>query len=351
MVTGAPGHTNSITGIATANATGSPVVAVSGMSHSALRDRNAFQDMDQLPLVRGITKYAAVPAHASQIPLYVRRAFAAAATGRGGAAHLSVPGGRLYRAGGKPRSPTRRADSSSAAFAGRGPAQPSGRPDPASRKAVVIAGSGAWWSDAGAELEAFIEKASLPLFTICLARGIVSDSHPLCFGYADPTLNRAAEKVCRQADLVLVLGKRLDYRLRLGGPQLFSSDAKFVQVDVHSPELGLNRRLEVALLSDVKAALRSLLDELGNEGPPDRSAWLAEIRRARQAWDQELAAIASQPSQPMHPLHFFMALRDEIPSDATLCWDGGDFVHWGRVRFRPTSRCIGSGWEPWPAWE
>ena len=330
MVTGAPGHTNSITGIATANATGSPVVAVSGMSHSALRDRNAFQDMDQLPLVRGITKYAAAPAHASQIPLYVRRAFAAAATGRGGAAHLSVPEDVF----------TEQVESH--APLPDGPIEvPRPSPDAAqlsrvvdlirqAERPVVIAGSGAWWSDAGSELEAFIEKASLPLFTVCLARGIVADSHRLCFGYADPTLNRAAEKILQQADLVLVLGKRLDYRLRLGGPQLFSSDAKFVQVDVHSQELGLNRRLEVALLADVKAALQSLLDELGDEPPPDRSRWLAEIRRARQAWDQELAAVASQPSRPMHPLHFFMALRDEMPGDATICWDGGDFVHWGR---------------------
>ncbi len=330
MVTGGPGHTNSITGIATANATGSPVVAVSGMSHSALRDRNAFQDMDQLSLVRGITKYAAVPAHAAQIPLYVRRAFTEALTGRGGAAHLSVPVDVF----------TEQVESH--APLPDGPIEvPRPSPDATelsrvvglirqAERPVVIAGSGAWWSDAGSELEAFIEKASLPLFTICLARGIVPDSHPLCFGYADPNLNRAAEEMFQQADLVLVLGKRLDYRLRLAGPRLFSSDAKFVQVDVHSPELGLNRRLEVALLADVKAALRSLLDELGDEPPPDRSAWLAEIRRARQAWNRELAAVASLPSQPMHPLHLFMALRDEIPAAATICWDGGDFVHWGR---------------------
>ncbi len=330
MVTGAPGHTNSITGIATANATGSPVVAISGMSHSALRDRNAFQDMDQLSLVRSITKYAAVPDYASQIPFHLRRAFTEAATGRCGVAHLSVPVD-IFTAQVESHAPLP-----------EGPIQIA-RPSPdaaelrrvadlirQAERPVVIAGSGAWWSDAGSELEAFIERTSLPLFTICLARGIVSDEHPLCFGYADPTLNGAAEEVFQQADLVLVLGKRLDYRLRLGGPRLFSSDAKFVQVDVHSQELGLNRRLEVSLLSDVKLALRSLLDELGNERPPHRSLWLAEIRRAGHAWGEELETISSRPSQPMHPLHFFMALREEIPRDATLCWDGGDFVHWGR---------------------
>jgi acetolactate synthase-1/2/3 large subunit len=91
LVTGCPGHTNSVTGIATAHATGVPLVAVSGMSSSQLRDRNAFQDMDQLPLVQSITKYAAVPAHAGQIPFHVQRAFREAVSGRPGAAHLSIP--------------------------------------------------------------------------------------------------------------------------------------------------------------------------------------------------------------------------------------------------------------------
>ena len=330
LVTGSPGHTNSITGIATANATGSPVLAVSGMSTSQLRDRNAFQDMDQLALVRSITKYAAVPANAGQIPFHVRRAYQEALSGRPGATHLSIPVDLLTGAADQPTPVP------------EGPIAISRpRPDSAdinrlidlldqAERPVVIAGSGAWFADAGAQLEAFIEKTSLPLFTICLARGLVPDSHPLCFGYADPTLNRAAPEAFAEADLVVVLGKKLDYRLRLGGAQLFSPEAKFVQVDIEPVELGLNRSLEVGIAADVKLTLEDLLDALGRRAAPDRSSWLARIAAARDAWRQELAETAAQPSTPMHPLHLFMGLRDLVPQDATLCWDGGDFVHWGR---------------------
>ena len=330
LVTGCPGHTNSITGIATANATGSPILAVSGMSTSQLRDRNAFQDMDQLALVRSVTKYAAVPADAGQIPFHVGRAYREALTGRPGAAHISIPVD-LFTATAEQHTPL-----PDGPLAIRRPA-----PDSAdinrvidlldqAERPVVIAGSGAWFADAGAQIEAFIEKTSLPLFTICLARGLVPDSHPLCFGYADPTLNRAAAEDFAEADLVLLLGKKLDYRLRLGGPQLFSPEAKFVQVDIHPPELGLNRALEVGIAADVKLTLEDLLDALGRRAPPDRSAWLARISEAGEAWRRELAAQAEQPSTPMHPLHLFTRLRDLVPQDATLCWDGGDFVHWGR---------------------
>ncbi len=330
LVTGCPGHTNSITGIATANATGSPIVAVSGMSSSRLRDRNAFQDMDQVSMVRGITKYAAAPADAGQIPFHLHRAFIEALSGRAGAAHLSIPVDQF----------TAQADSHAAIPSGpvqiRRPGADSADINrvidllDSAERPVVIAGSGAWWSDAGAPLEAFIEKAGLPLFTLCLARGLVSDTHPLCFGYADPTLNRAAGSALPQADLVIVLGKKLDYRVRLGGAQLFSPDAKFVQVDIHPQELGLNRGLEVGIAADVKLALEDLLDALGNRSPPDRSSWIAGLKDATASWEQELQSIASEPSAPMHPLHLTMELRRLLPQDATLCWDGGDFVHWGR---------------------
>ncbi|MBI3667052.1 MAG: hypothetical protein HY236_12670 [Acidobacteria bacterium] len=82
MVTGGPGHTNSITGIATAFAVGSPVVAVSGMRHSKMGDRNAFQDLDQLSLVAKVTKWAAIPPEAAQLPFYLQRAFSEATGGR-----------------------------------------------------------------------------------------------------------------------------------------------------------------------------------------------------------------------------------------------------------------------------
>ena len=330
LVTGAPGHTNSITGIATAHATGVPLVAISGMAHSKQRDRGAFQDMDQAALVQGIVKYCAVPASAAQIPFHVRRAFHEALAGRPGATHLSIPvdlfTAEAEGAAPVPAGPIALARSRAAS------ADIDRVIDllDAAERPVVIAGGGAWWSDAGRELEAFIEKAQTPLFTITLARGLVSDEHPLCFGYADPTLNRAADRVLKQADLVIVLGKRIDYRLRLGGPAAFSPDAKFVQVDLHQQELGLNRRLDAALAADVKLTLQDLNEALKNRPMPDRSAWLADVAKARDDYAAHVWGIADKPLEPMHSLHFYREMRKWAPEDATLCWDGGDFVHWGR---------------------
>ena len=303
------------------------MIAVSGMRHSKMGQRNAFQELEQVGLVRDITKWSAIPPDAGQLPFYLHRAFTEAITGRPGPVHLSVPFD-LFQVD-VPTAPPLPAI----------PVAP--RPAPDSRdidqlvrllqsaeRPVVIGGSGVWWSDACSELHRFLEAWSLPLYTVCLARGAVSDLDPLCFGYGDPSLNRAAQKAFQQADLIVVLGKRIDYRLALGGPRLLNPKAKIVQVDIHAPELGLNRRLDVGMCSDVKATLSALLEH--RPSAADRSAWLAQLRDWQAAWQQELAQAASD-STPIHPARFFQELAPEIPEDAILCWDGGDFVHWGRA--------------------
>ena len=330
LVTGAPGHTNSITGIATADATAVPMFAVSGMSDSNARDRFAFQDMDQLKLVQGITKYAAVPARSGQIPFHVKRAFLEMLRDRPGVAHLSIPVD-LFTENNESHAPipTERIEAVRSAPA-------SGDVDrivdllTSADRPAIIAGSGAYWSRADAELAAFVEAARIPLFTANLARGMVSDEHPLCFGYADATLNRGAENALRQADLVVIVGKRLDYGVRMGGPQLFANDAKTVQIDVCGTELGMNRSLEVGVLADVRTTLAALNDALAGRPIPDRADWLAEVHWGCDAYAAEVAKLAARPRSPMHSLHAYQVLQDKIPSDATICWDGGDFVHWGR---------------------
>src|SRR5262249_53843788 len=142
------------------------------------------------------------------------------------------------------------------------PCDPEGRATaarvPDAKRPIAIAGSGVWWSGAEDALRSFIERSHIPLYTITMARGTVSDEHPLCMGYADPAMNYAVHTAFREADLFLVIGKRIDYRLALGGPRLFPPDAKFVQIDIHPQELGMNRALDVAICGDARAALESL---------------------------------------------------------------------------------------------
>jgi acetolactate synthase-1/2/3 large subunit len=328
MVTGGPGHTNSLTGIAAANLACSPVIAISGARPSNLAERGAFQDIDQLGMARPIVKWAAQPPSPSLIPFYLGRAWAEANSGRKGPVHLTIPLDVL----------TGITDHSVPTC----PAQESTEPQPDSNqignalsvlrtaeRPVVMAGAGVWWADAESELRDFIESTSLPLYTISMARGIVSDDHQLSMGYADPAVNRAAHQAFLEADVVLVLGKRLDYRLGMAGTGIFASDARFIQVDLHPQELGLNRKLAVSLCAGVKATLRAFLAEIGAT-PWAPLPWLDRLRLLRCEWAEMLRAHAQQSGMPLHPAAFFAELKKYLPPNALYAWDGGDFVHWGR---------------------
>src|SRR5262249_31081568 len=157
----------------------------------------------------------------------------------------------------------------------------------------------------------------------------VSDEHPLNLGYADPALNKAVHTVFKEADVFLVIGKRLDYRLALGGPRLFPPQAKFIQIDLHAQELGMNRKLDVALCADAKAALQALTEAAGGK-PWEPLPWLDRLRALRQDWEACLAQTAQDGGTPMHPAVFYRELKAALPRDIIYAWDGGDFAHWGR---------------------
>lgn len=330
LVTGGPGHTNSLTGIATAYLNLSPIIAVSGSRANAVADRGAFQDIDQIGMARPVVKWAAEPHSPGQIPFYLSRAYAEANSGRKGPVHLSIPTD-LFSATAQSQSPVAFPVCETAAAPDGESVARAIEMMRAAQRPVVIAGSGIWWSHAERDLARFIEHTGFPLYTATLAKGAVPDDHPLCFGYPDPTLNRATKKAFAQADLFVIIGKRIDYRLALGGPKLLSPDARCIQIDIHAAELGLNRKLDVAICADARLTLRKLIAAAG-EKPWAELPWIEELKRYRAEW---LADLEARPANAgpgaVHPAAFFFELRKHLPPETILSWDGGDFVQWGRA--------------------
>lgn len=323
LVTGGPGHTNSLTGIATAQLAGSPLIAVSGSRPSTMAHRQAFQDIDQVAMTRPVVKWAAEPPSAAEIPRYLERAYRIADAGRKGAVHLTIPVDLFTEdcPDAAPVSPAPTTSSTPDVDAALRLLRDARRP-------VVIAGSGVWWSHAEHALRRFVEHTGLPLYTITMARGAVSDDHPLAMVYADPALNRAVHTAFREADLFLIAGKRIDYRLAMGGARLFPAGARFIQIDIHEEELGLNHPLDVAIHADARAALDALTRAAGPD-PWPATPWLDRLRALRSDWQSCLAA--HDADAPLHPAAFFHALRDALPREVLYSWDGGDFAHWGRA--------------------
>src|ERR1017187_680892 len=168
LVTGGPGHTNSLTGLATANLAGSPLIAVSGSRPSTMAHRQAFQDIDQVGMARPVVKWAAEVPEAGEIPRYLRQAYATANAGRRGCVHLTVPVDVFTGEARKAPAAQTPAPPRPVSVLGTGDIARAVEMLRGAERAVVIAGSGVWWSGAEDALRKFVERTSLPLYTLTM---------------------------------------------------------------------------------------------------------------------------------------------------------------------------------------
>ena len=206
----------------------------------------------------------------------------------------------------------------------------------------MIAGGTVWWSHAEAELKELVESAHLPLCVNGLARGMLPAGHPLFFP-------RARGPALGEADLILVIGVPLDFRLNFGQPPVFAEDAKIVYIDVDGHRK--HRPGEVSILGDVKAALAALAGAAA--GTPERLPWLEKLRAAEAASRRRDGAMTQSDSSPVHPARLITEVDRFSDPDAIFVGDGGDFVSFaGRLIERPQPGqwidpgpfgCLGSG--------
>ena len=184
-----------------------------------------------------------------------------------------------------------------------------------------------FWSQAGKELQELVEIINLPLTLIQMGRGVVPEDHPLCFG---PTRVGA-----KQADVVLLIGSRLNYGLNFGRPGLFKKEQKWIQIDIEPTEVGRNRSIEVGIVGDAKAVLGQMIAEARDRCEHRKeSPWVEECRAYINGRQAQLEAQMNSDIVPIHPARLCKEIRDFIDRDAIIAMDGGDTTIWGAAVLR-----------------
>jgi acetolactate synthase-1/2/3 large subunit len=337
IFTGGPGFSNAISGLPAIYTSESPVIFVAGCAELPEKGMTTFQEVDQVSMAAPVTKGSWLIHDRKRIPEYVATAFRTAMSGRPGPVHLTLP----IDIQDQPISEEELPPYLPQEYRNMGRAQG----DPAliqeaaallrqAQRPVIIVGNPARYTATQEQLEALVEATGIPSFTVEQARGMIDDEHPLCFGYADGALNAAARRF-READVVLLLGKRLDHRYRYG--QIFGPEAKLIQADPAPAEIGRNRGVAVGLLGDLGAITEQLTAAAGPAGrgqssKADISAWVSQLSQDREAWLDELRSAATG-EEPMHPLDVFTGIEHLIDEDTFIILDGGDYVQWGRSYF------------------
>jgi len=326
-VTAGPGLANAVPGIAEANAAGVPVAVIAGRTGLPQRGRGAVQDLDQLGLVAPVTKWRAECLQTERIPEYVAELVHQARSGAPGVAYLEIPQDLFGQSATPPELPWPAGHEAEPARSVPVRGDLDRAIDLLSNAArpVVVAGSGAFFSDATDALRAFAERTGIAVTTTSAARGLLDDDHQHCLG----GLVHGGIALA-SADVAFVLGSRFNANLVYGGPPLFGPDQKVVQVDVRPEHLGGLRRPDVALAGDVAATLSALTEAWTK--PPDAFAeWLAQAKNGARiswaSWDSQ----CDRPSNGIHPgwLAREVARFADDHGPGTFVSDGGDSVLWG----------------------
>jgi acetolactate synthase-1/2/3 large subunit len=331
MVTAGPGFTNALSGIANARFSNAPLLLIAGCVGVECIEKLDLQDMRQAPVIEPMVKKALVCHKTERIPEFVDHALRVAATGRPGPVYLELPvdvlNAKVDPAGVKqPRSQvkSRPADA--------GEAEALLEMILKAEKPIAIAGSGAWYSDAGAELTAFAERTGVPVFTSAMGRGTIPDTHPLCFEGSIPIRPGAAFAAAVTADLVILLGTRVSLYYIFG--DLFNPAAKIAQVDIEPEEIGRNRSVALGIAGDIREVLKACNRAAVNRGlrpslPERFKAWVETLRaadgqgKAQSRPDWESAAVPIHPMRLAREVNEFMSRPEDI-----VVADGGDTQIW-----------------------
>ena len=333
-VTAGPGVTNSTSALAQALANDSPLFVIGGRAPIARWGMGSLQEMDHVEVTRSLTKKAVTLLSAEDAYRTAAECMRTALSRRTGPVFMDIPIDVFFGAADLPEAtehltpdPGPPPDPSQIAEAARALGE--------ARRPVIVAGGGIWWAHAEHELRRLVEDLQCPLVVNGMARGTLPAAHPL-------RASRSRSKALSEADVVLVVGARLDFRLNFGQAPVFGDDARIIHVDVDRAPI--SGRLKAAL-AELDSATKGPLAA----GPE----WLDGLHAAEVGGRRRDEAMTSSESVPIHPARLIAEVDRFADPDAIIVGDGGDFVSFaGRLIERDEPGlwidpgpfgCLGSG--------
>ncbi len=342
-LTAGPGVTNGMSAIASASQNNSPMLVLGGRAPAWRWGQGSLQELDHVPFVRPLVKLAATADSAAEIPALVDEAIATALTPHFGPTFLDFPLDHVFSVARELAAPASAHEPWNGAGASAAEIERAGALLRDAERPVIMAGTGLYWGRGEGELQVLAEALGIPVFLNGLARGCLPADHELFF-------SRARGQGLRGADVAIVIGAALDFRLAFG--EAFAADAEIIVIDAAEPLREHPRPIAVELYGAPAATLSGLRSAAAGVDT-DRTAWLSALREAEQAGRGGEGAGLGDARVPMHPMRVYAELAPLLDRDAIVVCDGGDFVSFaGRLieSFEPGCwldpgpyGCLGSG--------
>lgn len=321
-----PGMIHAIAGLANAQANCWPMILLGGANDAYQDGQGAFQEAPQIEAARPFVKYAARPDRLERVPYYVEQAIRTSVYGRPGAVYLDLPNDII--SGDCPPEQV--------AWKPRCDDPPRSLADPvaveraleilrAAERPLVIVGKGAAYARAEDSVRRFIEATGLPYLPTPMGKGVLPDSHP-------QSVAPARSLALREADVIFLIGARLNWILHFGLPPRFAEDVSVIQLDVAAEEIGANVPARAALVGDAGAILDQLLDALERRPFqfPSEAAWWTTLSARALENRHTIETMEADDGVPLGYYRVLRALRERLPRDAVIVSEGASTMDIGR---------------------
>jgi acetolactate synthase I/II/III large subunit len=310
-LTAGPGVTNGLSAIAGAKANRSPVCVLGGRAPELRWGSGSLQEIDHLPFVSPLVKSAETVVEPARIARTTAAALDLALAAPSGPTFVDYPLDVVFT----------EAELEVPVAADLGASVAEGVEEAAAllagaERPAIMAGTGLYWGRGEVELRALAEALGAPVFLNGLGRGCLPADHELAF-------SRARGAGLGGADVALVIGVPLDFRLGFGG--VVGAQAKLIRLDLEPNALERNRRPDVDLVGDISASLAAIRESVGT-GSGRTEPWLAELRKVEERKRASERAELEDARSPLHPVRIYKELGEVLERDAIVVGDGGDFV-------------------------
>ncbi|KAM5156774.1 2-hydroxyacyl-CoA lyase 1 [Mantella aurantiaca] len=337
LVVSGPGLINTLSGMANSNMNCWPLIVLGGSSDGNQETMGAFQEFPQVETCRLYSKFTARPNSLKAIPIVIEKAVRTSMYGRPGACYVDIPGDFVNQM----------VDRSEVRYTTCCLPRPISLADPREvQKAVVelknaqnplvIIGKGAAFACAENTIRTLVNECGLPFLATPMGKGVVPDNHQY-------SVAAARSSALLHADVILLLGARLNWILHFGLSPRYRPDVKIIQVDICPEELGNNVKPVASLLGDINAVTQQLLDELQKTTwkYPSTTGWWKDLRTKIKANEENSKVLASQTTLPMNYYTVFHHVKQILPNDCIIVSEGANTMDIGRTvlqNFNPRHR-------------
>lgn len=348
LTVSAPGFLNGLTALANATTNCFPMILISGSSEREIVDlqQGDYEEMDQLNAAKPYAKASYRINKAEDIGIGVARAIRAAVSGRPGGVYLDLPAQLLAQtieAGHAKRSLVKVVDPVPRQIPAPDSVQRALALLKGAKKPLILLGKGAAYAQADADIRALVERTGIPYLPMSMAKGLLPDTHA-------QSASAARSYVLAEADVVVLIGARLNWLLAHGKGKTWGKPKQFIQIDISPTEIDSNVAIAAPLIGDIGSCVAALLDGLDGAGiaKPD-AEWLGPIAERKEQNMAKMTALLNRDAAPMNFHTALRAIRDVLKQhpDINLVNEGANTLDYARSivdQYQPRKRFDSGTW-------